>query len=92
MNDGQYIGNRGGKVGRPKKYAQPWVSVAKRVYLEAETFSALRSFKTQKHFISDDAIVQYLINHHECMCIVEWLVFKYIAKEVVMRAILGLLY
>ena len=47
MEDGEeHIASRSGKVGRPKKYAQPWVSVAKRVYLEAETFSVLRSLKS----------------------------------------------
>ena len=77
MEDGEeHVAIRSGKVGRPKKYSQPWVSVAKRVYLEAETFSALRSLKSQKEFISDDATVRYLINRHEYMCIVERLVVE----------------
>ena len=41
MEDGEeHVAIRSGKVGRPKKYSQPWVSVAKRVYLEAETFGS----------------------------------------------------
>ena len=56
--------NRSGGVGRPKKYAQPWVSLAKRVYLKEGTFTVLRFLKAQYQFKSDDATVQYLISRH----------------------------
>ena len=42
--------SRSGRVGRPKKYAQPWVSLTKRVYLEEGTFSSLRFLKAQNQF------------------------------------------
>ena len=66
--------SRSGRVGRPKKYAQPWVSLTKRVYLEEGTFSSLRFLKAQNQFNSDDATVRYLISRHEYLCIVERLV------------------
>lgn len=63
-----------GRVGRPKKYSQPWVSLTKRVYLKEDMFSLLRFLKSQNQFNSDDAMVRYLINRHEYLCIVERLV------------------
>lgn len=66
--------NRSGGVGRPKKYAQPWVSLAKRVYLEEGMFSSLRLLKAQYQFKSDDTAVRYLISRHEYLCAVERLV------------------
>ena len=63
-----------GRVGKSKKYAQPWVSLTKRVYLEEGTFSSLRFLQAKNQSNSDDATVQYLISRHEYFCIVERLV------------------
>ena len=37
-----------GKAAHPKKFAEPWVCLAKRVYLEGDTFTLLRQLKSHK--------------------------------------------
>ena len=61
------------RVGQPKKYSQPWKSLAKRIYLEEDTFSTLRQLKITNSFSSDDATVRHLINHHQSLCLLETL-------------------
>ena len=40
------------KVGRPRKYAQQWSSVTKRLYIEESTLIKLRLLKSQNTFSS----------------------------------------
>jgi len=70
-----------GRVGRPQKYAQPWITVTQRVYLEDNTFSVLKLLKSQQHFTSDDATVQWLISRNEYLYMVERLVIAWLGYE-----------
>ena len=72
MEDAEPTGfSRRGKAGRPKKFAEPWVCLAKRVYLEEDMFTSLRQLKSRRSFKSDDAAVRYLISRHDYLCLVE---------------------
>ena len=66
-------GNRAGRVERPKKYSQAWKSLARRIYVEEDTFSMLRRLKVDNGFSSDDATIRHLINGHQSLCLLKML-------------------
>ena len=52
------------KVGRPKKYEDPWSTMNKRVYVLGTMLEKLRRVKEESGFSSDDEALQYLLQRH----------------------------
>ena len=52
------------KVGRPKKYEDPWSAMNKRVYILGTTLEMLRRVQEESGFSSDNEALQYLLQRH----------------------------
>ena len=53
------------RVGRPKKYEDPWSAMNKRVYVLGTTLEKFRRVKEEKNgFSNDDEVLQYLLQRH----------------------------
>ena len=49
--------------GRPRKFADGFVSVNKRIYITDETLSRWRSLKADLNLLTDDLLAHRLLNH-----------------------------
>ena len=52
------------RVGRPKKYEDPWQAMNKRVYILGTMQEKLRRVKAENSFSSYNEVLQYLLQHH----------------------------
>lgn len=52
------------RVGRPKRFSQPWKSIIKRIYIAEGTLLEFRELKNAKGIDSDDSALAYLLDYY----------------------------